>query len=200
MKKTQGIKEKLSVSNAQLQKLNDQLNDANDLLNAKNCQLQETNSVKEQFIAQFFGLCSNYIVKMEEYQTSLYKLTVNRQYEKLLKRLKSTSLIDDELTALYNHFDSIFLNLYPTFVTDFNALLNPEERIVPKAGTLLNKELRIYALIRLGITDGTKIASFLRCSTSTVYNYRTKIRNKTVINKDEFEERILQIGNSGKIS
>jgi DNA-binding CsgD family transcriptional regulator len=79
-------------------------------------------------------------------------------------------------------------------------LLNPEERIVPKAGTLLNKELRIYALIRLGITDGTKIASFLRCSTSTVYNYRTKIRNKTVINKDEFEERILQIGNSGKIS
>lgn len=200
MKKTQGIKEKLSVSNAQLQKLNDQLNDTNDLLNAKNCQLQETNSVKEQFIAQFFGLCSNYIVKMEEYQTSLYKLTVNRQYEKLLKRLKSTSLIDDELTALYNHFDSIFLNLYPTFVTDFNALLNPEERIVPKAGTLLNKELRIYALIRLGITDGTKIASFLRCSTSTVYNYRTKIRNKTIINKDEFEERILQIGNSGKIS
>ena len=95
---------------------------------------------------------------------------------------------------MYSHFDNIFLNLYPTFITDFNALLRDGEQVIPKTGSLLNKELRIYALLRLGINDGAKIASFLRCSTSTVYNYRTKMRNKSIINKDDFENEVLQIG------
>lgn len=194
IKRIKQIKEALSVSNSKLQDLNRTLNDVNNQLYNKNSQLQDTNNIKEQFIAQFFDLCSNYITRMEEYQNSLYKLAINRRYEQLLKQLKSTTNIDEELDALYNHFDNIFLNLYPTFITDFNALLREGEQIVPKSGTLLNKELRIYALLRLGINDGAKIAGFLRCSTSTVYNYRTKMRNKSIINKDEFENEVLQIG------
>lgn len=194
IKKIKQIKEALSDSNTKLQNLNKALNDANNQLYSKNTQLQDINNVKEQFIAQFFDLCSNYITRMEEHQNSLYKLAVNRRYEVLLKQLKSTANIDEELEALYSHFDNIFLNLYPTFITDFNALLRDGEQIIPKTGSLLNKELRIYALLRLGINDGAKIASFLRCSTSTVYNYRTKMRNKSIINKDDFENEVLQIG------
>lgn len=196
IKKIRQIKEELFISNEKLQELNTALNKVNDQLYCKNHELLETNNIKEQFIAQFFDLCSNYITRMEEYQNSLYKLAINRSYEQLIKKLKSTTNIDEELNALYSHFDSIFLNLYPTFVTDFNALLKEGEQVIPKAGTLLSKELRIYALIRIGINDGVKIANFLRCSTSTVYNYRTKMRNKAMGDKENFENEILQIGSA----
>ena len=198
MKHIRQIKEELARSNEKLQELNRALSDVNEQLQSKNRQLQEANNVKEQFIAQFFYLCSNYITHMEEYQTSLYKLALNRRYEVLLKRLKSTSNIAEELDTLYNHFDNIFLNLYPTFVSDFNALLKSDEQVMLRSGQLLNKELRIYALLRLGINDGSKIAGFLRCSTSTIYNYRTRMRNKASINKEEFENEVLHIGR-GKV-
>ena len=97
-------------------------------------------------------------------------------------------MMENELDELYKNFDAIFLNLYPSFVADFNALLVEDERIVLKSEDLLNKELRIYALLRLGITDSVKIASFLRCSLSTVYNYRTKARNKAAISREDFEK------------
>ena len=83
----------------------------------------ELNEVKEKYIAQFFELCSEYIDKMEIYQTEIYKLTINRHYEALLKRLKSTTFIDKELDSLYMHFDSIFLSLYPNFPDKFLAVV-----------------------------------------------------------------------------
>lgn len=200
MKKMSRIKEILRKSNEKLQQLNIDLNNANEelsnaniLLHNKNAQLKDVNEMKEQYIAQFFDLCSTYIDKMEQYQNEVYKLTINRHYEKLVKLLKSRESIDDELNALYLHFDTTFLNLYPTFITDFNALLKPGEQITLKQDNLLPKELRIYALLRLGIDDGKKIASFLRCSSSTIYNYRTKMRNKA-IDRDRFEQQIMHIG------
>ncbi|MDF9828693.1 DUF6377 domain-containing protein [Parabacteroides sp. PF5-6] len=194
MKKLSRVKEELSQTNQKLLELNLELNEANSQLNDKNVELSESNYIKEQYIAQFFDLCSAYIDKMEENRKTLYRLGINRQYEELMKRLKSTSAVDKELDELYMHFDSIFLSLYPTFVADFNALLAAEEQINLKNDDLLNKELRIYALLRLGITDSTKIAGFLRCSMSTVYNYRTKMRNKAAINREAFEDRVMKIG------
>lgn len=161
------IKEELSRTNGRLMQLNDELHE-------KNTQLTDSNIIKEQYIARFFDLCSMYIDKLEDYRKSLNKLAQNRQIDELYKQLKSTSMMENELDELYKNFDAIFLNLYPSFVADFNALLVEDERIVLKSEDLLNKELRIYALLRLGITDSVKIASFLRCSLSTVYNYRTK--------------------------
>ena len=194
MKKLSCIKEELSRTNDKLVELNKELNGINDLLHEKNTQLWESNRIKEQYIAQFFSLCSTYIDKMEDYRKTLYKLGMNRQYGELIKKLRSTTLVNTELDELYAHFDSIFLSLYPTFVSEFNSLLTKEEQIVLKAGTLLTKELRIYALLRLGITDSVKIAGFLRCSMSTIYNYRTKMRNKADANREEFEERVMKIG------
>ena len=194
MKKLSRIKETLSQTNNKFIDLNKELNDKNELLNLRNSQLQNANIIKEQYIAQFFSLCSTYINKIEDFRRSLYKVALNNQMDKLFKMLKSTTVIDDEFDELYQHFDSIFLNLYPTFITDFNALLVKDEQITLKSGDLLNKELRIYALLRLGITDSAKISTFLRCSLSTVYNYRTKIRNKAAISREEFEDMVMNIG------
>ena len=99
---------------------------------------------------------------------------------------------------LYAKFDSIFLNIYPDFIEEFNNLLVPEERIYPKQDELLTTELRIYALIRLGITDSNKIASFLRYSLRTVYNYRTKVRNKSAVTRGDFEDYVKKIGLKSK--
>lgn len=194
MKKLSKVKEALLQTNNKFIDLNKELNEKNELLNLRNSQLLNANMIKEQYIAQFFSLCSTYINKIEDYRRSLYKIALNNQMDKLFKMLKSTTVIDDEFDELYQHFDSIFLSLYPTFIDDFNALLAKDEQIVLKSGDLLNKELRIYALLRLGITDSAKIATFLRCSLSTVYNYRTKIRNKAAISREEFEDMVMNIG------
>lgn len=194
IRKLDKIKEELSRANCRLVELNKELNEVNDMLKDKNMQLIDSSHIKEQYIAQFFNLCSAYIDKMEDYRRAMYKLAINKKYEELVKKLRSTTVIENEQEELFKRFDTIFLNLYPTFVADFNSLLIEEERIILKSDDLLNKELRIYALLRLGITDSVKIAAFLRCSMSTVYNYRTKIRNKAVISKDDFENRIMKIG------
>ncbi|WP_291530606.1 DUF6377 domain-containing protein [Bacteroides sp. UBA939] len=191
MKKTLKIKQALVQSNEELLKLNEKLNGMNSQLNKKNDQLSEINMIKEHYIAQFFDICFSYIYKMEKYQNGLYKIAINKCYDELIQKLKSSALIDDELNLLYARFDKVFLDLYPTFVDDFNALLKSDEQIVLKQDALLNRELRIYALLRLGITDSGKIANFLRCSISTVYNYRTKMRNKAAIDRDEFENKII---------
>jgi len=136
-----------------------------------------------------------YIDKIENYRKLLYKKATQNDYATLTKILKSTTEVEAELEELYKNFDTIFLNIYPNFVTHFNALLEEDEPIRPKKGELLNTELRIFALIRLGITDSNKIAEFLRYSLRTVYNYRTKVRNKAKGERDTFEEKVKQIRN-----
>ncbi|WP_069660617.1 DUF6377 domain-containing protein [Arcticibacter eurypsychrophilus] len=187
MKRVSKIRKELHSTNKKLNKLNRDLQHANG-------NLYESNHIKEEYIAHFFDLCSTYIDKMENYRKSLNKKATNNQMDELLKDLRSTVVVENELEELYKTFDSIFLNLYPTFVKDFNVLLAPELQILPKRGELLNTELRIFALIRLGITDSVKIASFLRYSLRTVYNYRTKVRNRAVDSRDEFEETVKEIG------
>ena len=187
MRKLYRIKEELSHINGELARLNDELAE-------KNEQLSDANAVKVQYIARFFDLCSMYIDKLDDYRKRLKKLAEDRKYDALYRQLKSTSMLETEQGELYKNFDAIFLNLYPSFVDDFNALLNEDERIVLRSRDLLNKELRIYALLRLGITDSMKIASFLRCSISTVYNYRSKVRNKASVSREEFEKMVMKIG------
>jgi hypothetical protein len=98
------------------------------------------------------------------------------------------------LKHLYNLFDSTFLRLYPTFVEELNAMLAEESRITLKQGEFLNTQLRIFALIRLGINDTPRIATLLHCSLSTIYNYRSRIKYNAQLSREEFERRILTIG------
>lgn len=194
MKKVSKIREELYATSVKLIDLNQELKNANLQLNESNVKLQEASHVKEEYIAQFFDLCSEYIEKIESYRISLNKLAISKQLETLYQKLKSTSLVDDELEGLYSKFDSIFISLYPSFIADFNVLMKDDEKVVLKQNEVLNTELRIFALIRLGITDSAKIAKFLRYSISTIYNYRTTARNKAIVSRHEFEEKIMTIG------
>ena len=106
---------------------------------------------------------------------------------------QSQDIMDEEFEELYTNFDNAFLQLFPDFVEKVNELLNENDRFIIKNGESLNPELRIMALMRLGIDDGSKISQFLRYSLSTVYNYRTKTKNRTFLQKEEFDRRILQI-------
>lgn len=194
MKRVSRIRKELYRSSVKLIELNQDITETNKQLQAVNVQLSEANHVKEEYIAIFFDICSEYIHKLDEFRKTLNRLAANKAMDELYQKLKSTSIIESELKELYIRFDTIFLSLFPTFVEEFNALLIKEEQIKLKPNELLNTELRIFALIRLGITDSVKIASFLRYSLSTIYNYRTKARNKAAVSRGEFEEEVMKIG------
>ncbi|WP_417368217.1 DUF6377 domain-containing protein [Flavobacterium beibuense] len=194
MRRISKVKEELLISGERQKDLNMDLKTANEQLKVFNSQLHESNRVKEEYIAQFFDICSSYIAKLDDYRKKLNKKAMNKQFDELSKILKSSSVTNEELHELYDRFDTIFINLYPNFVSEFNDMLLPHEKIELKPGELLNAELRIFALERLGISDAVKIASFLRYSLSTIYNYRTKVRNKVAVSREEFDERLKTIG------
>lgn len=185
---------KLNGLNTDLQSTINQLNDVNKELSDVNNQLSDANQIKEAYIGHFLDLCSTYINKLENFQNSLNKKAVERKLDELYKMLKSSKMIDDELKELYENFDNIFLHLYPNFVEGFNSLLTKEEQFILKPNELLNVELRIFALIRLGITDSSKIANFLHYSANTIYSYRTRVRNKAAVPREEFESMVMKIG------
>lgn len=166
----------------------------NEQLKLNNLALAETNHIKEEYIGHFLGLCSLYIEKMDKYQKKLYNKAKTSNAEELFNTIKSTQFIEDERTEFYHKFDESFLKLFPDFVHRFNALLPDSEKVTLKPNEKLTTELRIFALIRLGITDSTKIAEFLNYSLATIYNYRSRYRNKSIVPRDEFENEIMKIG------
>ncbi len=178
----------------QLTSTQQELECANLKLKHLNGEMRESNRVKEEYIGHVFNLCSDYLSKMDQTQKSLKRKLSSGKKEELAAWFDSPILIEKEVKAFYHNFDAIFLNLYPDFIEEFNKLLRPEERIVLKSNELLNTELRIYALVRLGINDSTKIAEFLRISVQTVYNNRLRIRNKLIIPKEEFSSRLQKLG------
>ena len=109
------------------------------------------------------------------------------------KELRSTDIIDKELSDFYAQFDATFLDLFPDFISQLNSLMKPDRQIETKDG-LLTTELRVCALIRLGVTDSVKISEFLRRSVSTIYNYRVKMRNSATNGREDFENEIMKIG------
>lgn len=186
--------DQLSQAEGKLSEMNALLKNLNDDLKEKNEQLYESNFVKEEYIGYVFNLCSSYIAKIEDLKRNIYVKIVQKKYKDIEEE---TSDIDmkDELKEFYHSFDTIFLNLYPNFVSDFNALLKPDKQITLKDGELLNMELRIYALIRLGISDSVKIADFLHCAPQTVYNYRLRARSRALYPKNDFIEMVKSLGN-----
>ena len=184
----------LQDSNAQLSSLNSQLSSLNSQLTILNSQLSEANSVKDMYVGRFLRLCSVYIDKLEDIRKKVIKRVKNRQYTELAELTRSVEFTSKETDELYATFDTAFLQLFPTFVDDFNALLNPENHILPPDNKSLNTAIRIFALIRLGITDSSKIAEFLHYSVNTIYNYRANVKNGAVCDRADFENRVRQIG------
>ncbi len=143
-------------------------------LRATIAELSEANAAKEEFLALFLSQSSGYLDKLRHYL--------------------SLTQMEAELKGFYSAFDNAFVNLYPSFVEDFNALLEPGSRIELKKGEKLNTQLRVFALIRLGITQSSQIAALLRYSPNTIYNYRAQMKAAALAGKDDFEDRVRAIG------
>ena len=196
MKKVAAARREVIDANKRLKELNDELHLSNAQLKEANHSIAENSYLKEEYIGRYMDQCSVYLEKMDNYRRSLGKIAATGNVEELYKNIKSSKFIEGELKEFYTNFDNTFLQLFPTFVEDFNALLADDEQISLKAGERMNTELRIFALIRLGITDSVKIDQFLRYSVTTIYNYRTKVRNKAAGDRDLLEQEVMTIGKS----
>ncbi len=163
----------------------------NDKLTSLNKKLDEANLIKEKYIGYFMNQCAVYINKLDEYRKNVNRKIKTGQIDDLYK--SSSRALEKEVEELYANFDHAFLKLYPDFVTEFNLLLKPEEHYKTGANEL-NTELRIFALIRLGITDVSQIAIFLRYSMQTIYNYKSKVKGKSLTGSDLFEEEVKKLG------
>lgn len=196
--KLQTARNNLDASNCELKNLNHQLfeyneklNEINEKLASTNKSLDESNKMKELYIGRFLSLCSTYIDNTETLRRNILTRVKNKDYSGLARLAQAKT---GELNDFYRNFDSAFLNLFPNFVKDFNALLRPEKRIAVTLNGSLDTSIRIFALIRLGIDDSSRIAEFLHYSVNTIYNYRAKIKNGALGDRTEFEQRVKQIG------
>lgn len=168
------VKKSLAEQNQRLQEVTGNLTRMNE-------EIKESNHIKEEYIGLLFNICSEYIYKQENNRKSLLKIVNTGSMADISKMLHNQSSTTEDFKLFISKFDTIFLSIFPDFVESFNALLKEDERIQVKEGELLTPELRIYALIRLGINDNSKIANFLHYSLQTVYNYRLKMRNKAIV-------------------
>lgn len=190
MKRLHATRRQQRETNARLADTNRQLEQANARMQDALARLQLSDKVKVEYIARYLDRCRGYLDTMTGMQHSLARLFKERRMEELARQLKSNEWIHKEQERLYTDFDAAFLTLFPDFIEKFNALLKPEEQIIPRHEGRLNTELRIFALIRLGITDTPRIAHFLSSSTATVYSYRSKLRYKARGDHSLLEERV----------
>lgn len=185
---------KLSKTQKELQESNLQLEQRNRELHDLNREVTEAGRIKEAYIGRVLDLMSENVSKMQAYDNHVRLALKQGKTEQLLKELSISTRTEDELQTFYRTFDTTFLALYPAFIEAFNALLREEARVYPKKGEMLCTELRIFALIRLGIDDSVRIASLLHYSVSTIYNYKVKVKNGALGDRDSFEERVKSIG------
>ncbi len=192
VRKLQQAKQALSVANDAQKEAIRQLQESNLRLEILNEQLEEVNKIKEEYIGYFFNADSEFYNKLDKVKNTIEQKLSEKRYEDIRYFLNKIDA-RKEKEALLLSFDKIFLKLFPNFVQEVNALLHPEEQIVLREGELLNTDLRIYALTRLGVTDPEKIAGILGYSVKTIYSYKSRIRTKAIIPADAFEEKVMQI-------
>ena len=172
------VKHMLETTNRKLESINEEL-----LL---------ANKIKEEYVGYYFSVSSQMIEKLEKFKNNIYRKFSRKQFDDLAQEIDNINIHKEKL-FLYNKFDQVFLQIFPDFVEKLNTLLKDEEQFTLKEGQLLNTELRIFALIRLGITGNEKIAEILDYSVNTVYSYKTRVRNMARVPKDEFEKEVMKI-------
>ncbi len=194
------LQRRVRVAHRQALQAKEQLAEKNQLLEKAMVELTETNTnltesnrISHTYITQYMTECSDIIDRLDEYHKTLLRLSLQGKPNELFERVKSNETTDEVLRDFYRHFDETFLNLCPHFVESLNALLREEGRFPQQEHNHLSTPLRIFALIRLGITDSDDIAHFLRLSVKTVWNYRTSTRNYALSNRDELESLIRAI-------
>lgn len=185
---------KKKAASRQIEAMNKALTAHNEQIQAVNSQMKEANRIKDEYIGRFLELSSNLIKQGEERSKQLNRLARDRKLEELYAELKSSQAINSGIRMFHQNFDEAFLNIYPAFISEVNKMLTPDNAFVISEGDSrrLTTELRILALIRLGISDNQDIADILRSSITTIYTYRSKLKSRSV-NKDTFEDDVRKI-------
>ncbi len=194
-------KKELTKINFKLNDLNTELQYANDKQALTNRSLAEANHIKEEYIKSFLEICTEYIDRLENFKHIVNRKIKTGQTADIIK-MTTTSAQDStkELKELYNNFDKAFLKIYPNFVEEINKLLRAEEHYPISDDQRLNQELRVFALIRLGVTNNNQIATFLHYTLRTIYNYRSKVKSKAINQDDNFEQLVQKIGISDSLT
>ena len=185
---------KKKAAGRQIEAMNKTLTAHNEQIQAVNSQMKEANRIKDEYIGRFLELSSNLIKQGEERSKQLNRLARDRKLEELYAELKSSQAINSGIRMFHQNFDEACLNIYPAFISEVNKMLTPDNAFVISEGDSrrLTTELRILALIRLGISDNQDIADILRSSITTIYTYRSKLKSRSV-NKDTFEDDVRKI-------
>lgn len=183
----------LEEEKARVDRRNQTLQDVNEQLQALNSELQESSKVRQEYIALYLQNLSENISTSRQYKNHVLKYIRRGNDKYLIEEIEALPPIEDDIREFYQMFDRTFINLYPDFVDEFNALLADGEAIVPKGDDILTPELRVFALIKLGIAESSKIAALLHYSANTVYNYRAKIKNKARGDRELFEDAVQAI-------
>jgi tetratricopeptide (TPR) repeat protein len=185
VKKLEAAKKIITEAHLKDQEINHRLSEVNN-------KLSEANKIKEEYIGYFFNVNSEFFDKIERFKNSLEQKVNDRKLDEI-KFLVNNINLRVEKEYLLQNFDRVFLKLFPNFVAEFNALFSPENGIELKEGELLTTDLRIFALIRMGIHDNEKIARILQYSVHTINTYKTKIKNRSFVSNEEFEKKIMEI-------
>ncbi len=184
------MRAKLQESYLEIDSRNHELVAVNSRLVSLNARMQESDKVKQEYITLFLGMVSDNISASRQYRNKVLRCIRQGKTKALTDEIESLAPVDDDILEFYKMFDQTFVNLYPDFVDKFNALLSEGSEIVPKGDDILTPELRIFALIKLGITESSRIASLLHYSANTIYNYRAKIKNRARGSREDFEEAV----------
>ena len=190
---TLSLIKKRHQANLKISRMNAELSLHNEEIESMNLQMKESNRIKDEYIGRFLELSSNLILKSEERSKVLNRLARDRKLENLYAELKSQKPLNESIHLFHQNFDTAFLNIYPTFISEINKLLTADNQFeIDENAGKLTTELRILALIRLNIGDNQKIADILRSSITTIYTYRSKLKSRA-ISKDTFEDDVRRI-------
>jgi tetratricopeptide (TPR) repeat protein len=183
---------RLRFAKMEIDKAHTVLQEINYKLQETNNKLSEANRIKEEYIGYYFNINSDYIDKIEKFKRSIDQNLMANKFDNIRYVVNNINL-KKEREELNKSFDKVFLKLFPGFVAEFNSFFKEEDQIKLTDNELLNTDLRIFALIRMGIHDNDKIAKILNYSVNTIYAYKTRIKNKSLIPNEEFEKRMMEI-------
>lgn len=189
----EAVRGKLQDSYMEIDNRNRELEEINSRLVKLNARIQESDKVKQEYIGLFLGMVSDNISTFRKYRMRVLKYIRQGNTKAITDEIEQQEPIDNDILEFYKMFDQAFISIYPNFVEKFNNLLADGAEIVPKGDDILTPELRIFALIKLGITDSSRIASLLHYSANTIYNYRAKTKNRARGSRDSFEDAVRNI-------
>ncbi|WP_345955586.1 DUF6377 domain-containing protein [Mucilaginibacter sp. PAMB04168] len=192
LKKLKAADKIIMEANRELQHTIDQLDLTNHTLKQTILKLDEANHIKEEYIGYYFNIIADYIDKLDKFKRSVENKLLTKKFEDIRVLVNNINL-RKEREELFVNFDKAFLKIYPNFVKEFNSYFSEENQVKLNNGQLLNTDLRIFALIRLGINDTEKIARILEYSLNTIYNYKARIKGRSTLPNDDFEHAIMAI-------